>query len=530
MGSGDGPGPAVQRGIVKPAQPPTKVIVRVVFRSGEPVPDVGIFAENLRDSDAERAATIKPKFDANGRYTHHLLWEIRADDFADGTPVTTKDKAGNDITVLKRTLDVKVRKDGFGPAPARERPGSRKDFSTFTTAEGRVVRDLLQGFDQRVDVVMMDVRLGKMADPHTTPDWANELLLDTRARALFGDLSRAGATPDFKPAFERLAFLHKVGELTLAKEPQFNGNNLVLPTSRSQRVSLKGPVADMEFINNWGSKATIKVNRVAGQPVAYAFDSKFFRTPDLLNLDLRNAVGLYRLCAQLRARFGATELHHSGIGAGSGGGANCHNIGTAIDFSGLRMPAARLLPVAVDEPFLIYVQEDWANRSVPNQAAMDAAKRAGVPTPPSSGFDALGRRDLNDRPQQWPDTQRSTEFRLDSLVIAPLSATPTPAQTEDFNRRKALLDTARSVFRFVFDFAAVEYSTGAGGSSCSADCFSDGPTPISPRMDTAGSIMHADYPTPDGRNADGSSQKNGRQAHFTHMHIQIGPTTDTSGV
>jgi hypothetical protein len=49
-------------------------------------------------------------------------------------------------------------------------------------------------------------------------------------------------------------------------------------------------------------------------------------------------------------------------------------------------------------------------------------------------------------------------------------------------------------------------------------------------MDTAGAVMHADYPTPDGKKADGSSMKNGRQAHFSHMHFQVGPTDDPSGV
>lgn len=517
-----------QRGVVKPAHPPTKVFVRVVFRSGEPVPDVTIFAERLRDSEQQRAAVVKPQFDGSGRYTHHLVWEIRADDFASGTEVPSRDKAGNPIVALKRTLDVKVRKDGFAPPPPPERPGSKTDHSKFSQAEARVVRDLIQGVDQTVELVLMDVRLGRLPDPHAGADWTNELLLDVRARALFGDLS-AGAKPDFTEAFSRLAFLHKVGEITLAKEPQFNGNDLVAPTSRSDRITLKGTIAGVALFNNWGSKATIKIKRPPGQPPQYERDDKFFPTNVLSNLDLRNAIGLYRLCGQLRARFGVTELHHSGIGAGSGGGANCHNIGTAIDFSGVRMPARSVHPL-LDEPFLIYVFEDWARQSVPSAAKIDAAKAAGKPTPPSSGFDPTGKRDLVDRPEQWVEAQRSTEFRLDSLIIAPLPLDATQIQQEDFARRKAVLDRARQLFRFVFEFATAEYSGTAGGDRCGSSCFADGPVPISPRMDTADAIMHADYPKPDDKNADGSSKKNGREAHFTHMHFQIGPTSDPSGV
>ena len=530
MGNPPVTAPADARGIAKAAQPPTKVFVRVVTRSGEPVPGVVIFAENLRDSPKQRTDVIQPVRDANGRYTHHLVWEIRADDFASGTEVPTKDKDGKDIRVLKRTLDVKARKDGFGPPPPTQQPGSKTNFSTFATAEARVVKDLLQGTDLTVELQLMDVRLGRLADPHKDPDWTNTNLKDIRARALFGDISAAGAKPDFAAAFTRLAFLHKVGQITLTREPQFNGADLVVPASRSQRVSFKGIVAEVEFFVNFGSKATVKVKRVPGQPPEYIQDKRFFKSVELQNLDLRNAVGLYRLCAQLRAQFGITELHHVGIGSGSGGAANCHNIGTAVDFAAVRIPRARIHPLAVD-PFLLHVSEDWALQSVPNQTDLNAAKAKGLPTPPSSGFNpGNDQRDLVARPQQWDESVRSTEYRLDSLIIHPLPLDATDIQKESFALRKAILDASRNLFRFVFEFAAREYSGTAAGSTCGPGCFSPGEVAVSPRMDGADAIMNADYPNPDGKNANGSSQNNGRQAHFTHVHYQIGPTDDAGGI
>ena len=188
--------------------------------------------------------------------------------------------------------------------------------------------------------------------------------------------------------------------------------------------------------------------------------NKPFSKAPLSNLDVRNAVGVYRLAKYLKVICGATEIYHVGIGAGKGPSTDCHNQGRAVDFVGVKE--------TIDgKPYIITVFDDWANKSVPNE---------NDPTKP--------------RLPNWPLGTRPLSFRLDPL---PSGGDP----------------LARDFFSDLYHFITAQYQDKTDTATQS-----DPPS----RIGEGSFVMHPDHPT----SAPGTSH--GREAHRAHIHMQIGKT------
>jgi phage protein D len=102
------------------------------------------------------------------------------------------------------------------------------------------------------------------------------------------------------------------------------------------------------------------------------------------NVDPRCAVMLYRLANMLKTRWGASVIHHLGIGHGRGDSHDCHNTGRALDLCGVDGEHGGTC-------YQLDVLRDWGERP--------------VPTP--------GR-----RPYLWPESARRTRFRLEPGSLA----------------------------------------------------------------------------------------------------------------
>jgi hypothetical protein len=102
------------------------------------------------------------------------------------------------------------------------------------------------------------------------------------------------------------------------------------------------------------------------------------------NVDLRNAVLLYRLANMLKTRFGASVIHHLGIGHGRGDSQDCHNTGRAIDFAGVDGNHG-------GQSYQLDILRDWGQQR--------------VPTP-------------GERPNQWPANATRTRYRLEPGSLA----------------------------------------------------------------------------------------------------------------
>jgi hypothetical protein len=213
------------------------------------------------------------------------------------------------------------------------------------------------------------------------------------------------------------------------------------------------------------AKVTISPPKIAGVDFKYVtqIDKKgLLKTgkQDIANLDARNVVFLVRL-SQALAAMGATRLYHIGFVFPATRTDN-HGQGRACDFAG-----------AGGEGWDVTVAAHWTAQPVvmPRDAA---GHKKGA------------------RLADWPANFKDTTFRLDP--------------SNPFLDQSLKPELARRVFEVVYRVAAAE------GTDTRASGF------ISEIGSGSGFIMHPDHPT----SAPGTS--NGREAHWQHIHMQIGAT------
>jgi hypothetical protein len=182
--------------------------------------------------------------------------------------------------------------------------------------------------------------------------WPLPAAASTRAR----DLTR-------QEALEIVVYLIGQGELSLKTWTplRFGPACRLLSPTRATRVAIEPAViAGVRLVNRLNRRANF-----------------------VSNLDVRLVVGLHRMATMLRSTWGATEIHHLGIGQGRGGPRDCHNTGRAIDFAG----AAGVYNSA---PYVLDVLNDWGRQPV---------------TMPDGSIRS-----------DWPPSFRDTSYRLATSV------------------------------------------------------------------------------------------------------------------
>jgi hypothetical protein len=184
------------------------------------------------------------------------------------------------------------------------------------------------------------------------------------------------------------------------------------------------------------------------------------------NLDGRNVVFLVRL-ASLMEWYGATSIYHIGFLFDPSRN-DCHGQGRACDFAG-----------AAGDGWDITVAQHWTGQPV--QMPVDW-------TSPEGKRYATGSK-LPD----WPPRFKQTTFRLD-----PSNPHLDPNLSPDL---------ARQVF-----YSAYQHAITEGTDTRAAVMSSIG--------STSSFVLHPDHPT---SNPDPAA-KSGREAHWQHIHMQVGPT------
>lgn len=187
---------------------------------------------------------------------------------------------------------------------------------------------------------------------------------------------------------------------------------------------------------------------------------------DLGNLDARNVVFLTRLAA-LMQYYGATTIYHIGFLFDADRN-DCHGQGRACDFAG-----------AAGDGWDVTVAQHWAGQPVVMPADW---------TSPEGKRFARGAK-LPD----WPAHFNQTTYRLES--------------TNPFLDPNLRPDLARDVFYSAYQHAITDGTDSRGGVMTSIGA-------------TSSFVIHPDHPT---SNPDPKA-KNGREAHWQHIHMQVGPT------
>ena len=380
-------------------------------------------------------------------------------------------------------------------------------------------------------------------------------------------------------AYQELVHRHKAGTIRLFPEPTFDANCVPVTPTRSlpRKRTKRGPDGNPEKVDGKevledvvdakGAPVLVPLQLVGMEPRVGAVRIMFNNfgprgTPaapaDLINVNPINAAGLVRLVLVLARRFNITEFHHVGVARNviiNKG--DCHDWGRAIDFVAVQMAD----PAGGAAEFRLNVSQDWAGESVPRVSE-------------------LGQRpSLQPRDSAWPFVTRDLEFRFLSLNLAfdpthpaaeqqrvvqralndgrvdkalkdafnKVNANPkhTDAELEAVRapllaRRKLFVDLARNFFQFFFDWAADNYNQSSADPDAAPQSDApetpDAPAPATPPgpgdMGLGGRIMHADHHdtgTKGNPPVSDPSAKNGREAHNSHYHIQIGPTNGPTG-
>ncbi len=207
-------------------------------------------------------------------------------------------------------------------------------------------------------------------------------------------------------------------------------------------------------------------------------DKKGFKkttVQNMANQDPRMIVFDWKLARMLSLNFNANVIYHIGF-IFEASRNDCHGQGRALDFAGAAGP-----------DFDLTVAGDWSGQPVTLQNDY---------RDPKTGTTLARGTKLPD----WPPAPfRDVYFRLDSSINPNLDAAKQ-------------YDQAFDLFGQVYDLAADECTDTSDASKS--------PTRIGP---DSSFILHPDYPV----SVPGTPH--GREAHWQHMHMQVGPTgTETS--
>jgi hypothetical protein len=210
----------------------------------------------------------------------------------------------------------------------------------------------------------------------------------------------------------------------------------------------------------------------------------------LYGVEYRNAVLVCRMASGLKQTFGATVLYHAGIGKRGGDSGDAHDDGRAIDFAGIE-------GTRNNQSYRITVAEHWSNQPVSmpvdwtEPVTRKTYKMGQRLDPPMQGDPKVER-------DPWPTSFSNTYFRLDKTRNPHLDQTKNPSLAND-------------VFKWVYDLGAAQGSDTATGAKTGTEA-------ITSIGSQSSNILHPDY----GSANTPKTSKNGRAAHYDHIHMQIG--------
>jgi hypothetical protein len=375
-------------------------------------------------------------------------------------------------------------------------------------------------------------------------------------------------------AYQELVHRHQQRTIRLIPEPTFDAGcvpqtpKLTVPRSHTEQDSA-GKTIVVEDRDSNGARKTVQTEMVNMSPRIGAVDVLYNDVPtrtskggpvNIVNVNPINAAGLVRLVLLLNKRFAITEFHHVGIGRSviiNKG--DCHDWGRAIDYVGVRLPD----PAGKATPFFMFVQGDWAKESVPTVAQIGKRpsledRNAAWPFVTQDLEYRFLSMDLDFDPAGSVDEQKRVVFRAknDDRVAKSLkdafdavanrkTPKPTPAELDAVRapmlaERKTYVAKCQELFQFIFDWCADNYahmSPDPDPAPSDAPEFPDmttaPPAPANNPMGKGGRIMHPDHrdtgtKTVNGATVSDPSAKNGREAHNSHYHIQVGPTGATA--
>lgn len=188
-----------------------------------------------------------------------------------------------------------------------------------------------------------------------------------------------------------------------------------------------------------------------------------------LGLDFAFVVFMVRLTRMLQRKWSVNTIYHLGFITAA---KDAHNKGRAFDFVGARGKHG-------GADFDINVFRHW--------------KRQPVTMP-----EDWGKLKKGDKVADWPSTFHNTNYRLDPKNNPNLDASLVGGATE--------LDTAFKLFQQVYDLAAQQ----------GQDTDTNQGNPTSIGKDSS-FIIHPDY-----KKVSDGNLRNGRDAHFQHIHMQVG--------
>lgn len=232
-------------------------------------------------------------------------------------------------------------------------------------------------------------------------------------------------------------------------------------------------------------KGTVKSNQIFGVPF---YEVKSFNKDGIITasnanpigkIDLRLVIFLIRLVKQLKQKWGVSKIYHLGFITAN---ADAHGDGRAFDFVGMAGQHE-------GKAYEINIFSHWKRQPVELQNDYKRLKKGAK---------------LSDWPLELDFTD--TVYRLDPAKNSFLDPTKSGYKNGAFE-----LDLAFKAFADVYDFAARQ----------GQDKGANRGTPTTIGRDSA-AIIHPDYP----KISNPKSQKNGRDDHFQHIHIQIGDRSD----
>jgi hypothetical protein len=214
---------------------------------------------------------------------------------------------------------------------------------------------------------------------------------------------------------------------------------------------------------------------------------------ELYGVEYRNAVLVCRMASGVSQTFGATVLYHGGIGKRGGTSGDAHDDGRAIDFSGIE-------GTRNNQSYRITVAENWSNQPVAMPTDF-ADPVTGTRYTAGQRLDPPVQGNPKEERDPWPQSFRNTYYRLDQERNPFLDQSKNPSLAHD-------------VFEWVYDLGAAQGSDKATGAKSGTEA-------ITSIGSQSSFILHPDYKSP---NSPTKRNKNGRAAHFDHIHMQVGPT------